>query len=259
VTTRGPFRAVSLDLWFTALYYPSENEIRWNEDRVRVLGNLLRPRTGGRYDPADIEKAIEAIHSRLNAKGLNTGKVDPQVVVTDCAEFLAAELTLPPDEAGAAYSYAGLAEHPPLVNPELNEVLLALEARGIPIIAITNTARRGESWQAFFRSQGIRQFGHIIASCEVGRPKPDAEMFLEASRRLGLPPADILHVGDRWELDVEGARQAGCGAVLYRGLWQFYPDGMYPETDPVLLDRPDVPTIDRLDELLKRGWIEGRK
>ncbi len=66
----------------------------------------------------------------------------------------------------------------------------------------------------------------MIASCEVGRAKPKPEKFLEASRRLGIPLDEILHVGDRWELDEDGALRSGCGAVLYRGLWSHYPKGM---------------------------------
>ncbi len=149
-----------------------------------------------------------------------------------------------------------MAEHPPSLNPELSDVVRALEERNIPIIAITNTARRGATWQEFFRSQGISQFQHIIASCEVGQCKPESEIFLEASRRLAMPLGEILHVGDRWELDVDGARRAGCGAALYQGLWPFYPAGMYPTTDPSLLDDPGLLKVERLEELLEGDLLK---
>jgi FMN phosphatase YigB (HAD superfamily) len=59
----------------------------------------------------------------------------------------------------------------------------------------------------------------------------------------------MLHVGDRWELDVVGARAAGCGAVLYRGLWGTYPAGLYGELPPPPADRGGVRLVDSLVEL----------
>lgn len=249
------FRAVSLDLWFTALYYASDLEDRFREDRLQALGRMLKSRVGKDLDPADIESAVESVHSDLEVEGLNTGLIDPQPLVLRYAAKLGADLRIPPDRAGQVYSSAGLEKHPPTVNPELVGAVRALEARGMTVIAITNTARRGESWQEFFQAQANLRFQHVVASCEVGRGKPDPEIFLEASRRLGISPSEILHVGDRWELDIDGALRAGCGAVHYTGLWPYYPQGMYPELDPALLRHPDVLQIERLDELLTSDWL----
>ena len=248
---RPSYRAVSLDLWFTAVYYTSDLENLFEEDRIRTLGEILRSDSGGRIGRATIASAMETVHHRLRERGLNTGTVDPQNLVEEYAQTLGAHLSLPPEEAGQLYSDAGLALHPPTINQELVEVVGAFEARGIPILAITNTARRGGSWLGFFRSRGITQFQHVVASCEVGRAKPDPEIFHEAVRRMGLEPGDLLHVGDRWELDVEGARRAGCGAALYRGLWPYYPPGMYSETDAKLLEKSDVIVLDRLGDLVR--------
>jgi len=155
------------------------------------------------------------------------------------------------------YSAAGLAEHPPTVNPELRSVLPALRDRGVPVIMITNTARRAATWKSMLHDRWGLVFDHVIASCEVGKAKPDRAIFERASRLLGLPAAEILHVGDRWELDVVGAQNAGFGAALYRGLWGSYPPGMYPETDPGLVARSGVLCVDRLEELLEDGLLAG--
>jgi HAD superfamily hydrolase (TIGR01509 family) len=258
VVPGGPFRAVSLDLWFTSIFYPPELESQWSDVRLRTVGELLRARTGDRLELSRVGPAVEAVHSQLEAQGKNPGLVDPQALLTEYAEVLEAEFALPAVEAGRIFSAAGLDEHPPKVNPELAGVVHALEARQVPVIAITNTARRGETWRRFFREQAGVNFDHILTSCEIGKAKPDSEIFHEASRRLGLAPEEILHVGDRWELDVEGAQRAGFGAVLYRGLWPHYPPGMYPETDSALLKHPRVLTVDRLDELLTSGWLDKR-
>jgi len=237
------------------MYYVTDLDDRYREDRLRALESLLKSGSGEELEPGDIETAVEAVHTELELEGKNTGLVDPQELVLLYAKKLGAGLTIPPDRAGQVYSAAGLQEHPPTINPELVGLVRALESRHLPVIAITNTARRGESWQEFFLAQANLRFQHIIASCEVGWAKPDPEIFLEASRRLGIPPTEILHVGDRWELDIDGALRAGCGAVLYRGLWPYYPQGMYSELDPALLRDPSVLKIERLDELLSSDWL----
>lgn len=49
-----------------------------------------------------------------------------------------------------------------------------------------------------------------VADCEeVGTLKPQPEVFLEAGRRMGLAPPEILVVGDRRDADVTGAHAAG--------------------------------------------------
>jgi FMN phosphatase YigB (HAD superfamily) len=255
---RGPFHAVSFDFWFTVLYYRPGGDDRWTDDRLRFLGSILRSRAGKTLETHDIATAVEAVHSRLRTQGQEPITVDPQPLVKAYAEFLDAEVTVPLDEAGRAYSSAGLLEHPPLVNPEATGVIRTLNARNVPVIAITNTARREASWQEFLRSRAGLSFRHIVTSCEVGWCKPHPEIFAEASRRLDLPAREILHVGDRWELDVEGARHAGFGAVLYWGLWPSYPPGEFPETDPRWTDDPNVLHIDRLQELLEGNLLEER-
>ena len=49
----------------------------------------------------------------------------------------------------------------------------------------------------------------IVYSHEAGFSKPDPRIFLEALGRLGVAPADALHVGDRDGTDGAGARAAG--------------------------------------------------
>ena len=47
---------------------------------------------------------------------------------------------------------------------------------------------------------------------ETGKPQP--EIFLRTCRRLGVAPAEALHVGDSLREDYEGARAAGLRALL---------------------------------------------
>jgi len=250
----GPFRALSLDLWFTALYYSPERDEQWKEDRARLLRYALRVRDGKRLDLSAVEGAMEAVHARLRAQGRESITFDPANLVPQYAEYLDAELTVPLDEFARDYSMVGLAEHPPIANPEAVSIVHALTEREIPVIAITNTARRGSTWKEYLRGVVHLDFQHVIASCDSGVAKPNPAIFREAARRLGLANNEILHVGDRWELDVEGALGAGFGAALYSGLWHRYPEGLYPTTEPNLTVQSSVPCLQSLEDLLKRDF-----
>jgi putative hydrolase of the HAD superfamily len=57
------------------------------------------------------------------------------------------------------------------------------------------------------------RFEVIVISCEQGCAKPARAMFKSAARQFRLPPAEILHVGDNWEADVQGARAAGFHSI----------------------------------------------
>lgn len=248
---KARYRALSLDFWFTAIYHDPGLDATWETDRVRVLTGLLVPSGGGTYTVSEMEAAIIRAQAELGDPDRSgVGDVGRRALLLACARVLDARFTTSPERAVEAYSAAGLVDHPPRINPELARVASVLESMGVPVVAITNTGRPESVWRDFFTAQGISPFVHIITSYEVGRGKPDPEMFREAARRLALPPKEILHVGDRWELDVQGALSAGCGAVLYRGLWAAYPPGMYPETDPTVVEGTEVLCIDRLEDLL---------
>lgn len=55
-----------------------------------------------------------------------------------------------------------------------------------------------------------------LSAREFGIGKPHAPIFHEACRQLGVPPHEVLHVGDDAQLDVEGALDAGLRAAWLR-------------------------------------------
>jgi len=77
-------------------------------------------------------------------------------------------------------------------------------------------------------------FQAITVSCEVQFPKPNGVIFEQALRSLGAAPEAVLHVGDNWVEDAEGARNAGL-------------HGLY-------LDRQGGGDIRALTEV--PGWLE---
>jgi|GEM_PF-5954777 FMN phosphatase YigB (HAD superfamily) len=254
---RPRYRALSLDLWFTTLSFTPREEQGWRRSRERVLQELLRTSRGEPFDISEIRAAIREVR-RTGVTGTpGPDGVGPEAFLRKAREVLNGTLTCPLPEAARRYSAAGLEEFPPRVNPEAVELARRLARVPVPLISITNTSRSGRTWTDFFDRVGGPRFQWIITSGELGVAKPSPLIFQEASRQLGFPPHEILHVGDRWDLDVAGAEGAGFGVAIYRGLWPEYPT---PEEREEMekggRDRPEVLRLDSLLELwTKVDWV----
>lgn len=96
-----------------------------------------------------------------------------------------------------------------------DDVLPALDslaARGIDLAIISNWDERLLPLLKDLRL--AKYFEQIVVSCDIGFPKPSPVIFEHAAKKLGLPPQNILHVGDSANHDVAGAKKAGFQALL---------------------------------------------
>jgi 2-haloalkanoic acid dehalogenase type II len=111
--------------------------------------------------------------------------------------------------AEAAFEVFFAARNAVDLYPEVPDALRRLSA-AYPLLALTNgnadLARVGVA--PWFRGG--------LSAREFGVGKPDPRIFIEACRRLGCEPAEVLHVGDDLVLDVEGARAAGMQTAWVR-------------------------------------------
>lgn len=57
-----------------------------------------------------------------------------------------------------------------------------------------------------------------IAADSLGALKPHERSFQAAVQHWGVPPSRVLHVGDRFDTDVQGAKNAGLAALLLGGI-----------------------------------------
>jgi HAD superfamily hydrolase (TIGR01549 family) len=76
----------------------------------------------------------------------------------------------------------------------------------------------GKALRSSLERVGI--IGHldpVVISGEVGWVKPHASVFRAALDALGLPPEKVLFVGDRWDADMVGARDAGMRTCHHIG------------------------------------------
>jgi 2-haloacid dehalogenase len=100
--------------------------------------------------------------------------------------------------------------------PGVHAVVEELDARGVPLFAITNFS--ADFWPPFrVREEAFfRRFRDIVVSGEVKLLKPDPAIYYLALDRFGLRPDQALFVDDR-QINVEGAQAVGMHAHLFTG------------------------------------------
>jgi putative hydrolase of the HAD superfamily len=123
--------------------------------------------------------------------------------------------------------------------PEVPAVLADLRARGLRLVVVSN-------WDASLHDQlaadGLAACLHgIVSSAEVGASKPAPDAFARGLTLARVSAEEAVHVGDRVEEDVEGARAAGIAPVL-----------VVREGEPPAVD-PPVWTVRSLRELEDLG------
>ena len=246
------YRVLSLDLHDTVVWdTPAIVEAQY-EVRLNLLAQGLRGSNGSRVPLEDLRTAREALHSKWQSEGRYVESVPVATQVELLRQRLSAEYAGPVEQVIRDYAEGGLREHPPVINPEAWELVHALNQGGFPVIVITDTSRSGSVWKSFLEEAGGIRLSDVIASTDVGACKPDNRIFFEAVSRTGVPVSNILHVGDNWWWDVEGARGCGMGAALYRGLGPHYWDPGNPREPPRGKD-PSIPRLDHLSEV--RGLL----
>jgi putative hydrolase of the HAD superfamily len=96
--------------------------------------------------------------------------------------------------------------------PDVLPALAELRERGAALVIASNWDCSLADW---LEPTGIMELvDGVVTSAEVGTAKPDRRVFERALVIAGVPASAALHVGDKVDNDVEGARAAGVRAVL---------------------------------------------
>jgi putative hydrolase of the HAD superfamily len=114
------------------------------------------------------------------------------------------------------------------------ELVRDLRASGTVVGVVSNS----EGHLAELCSElGWQEYFTVVAdSGRLGVEKPDAAIFRYAATQLGVPLSGIVHVGDSFAADVQGALGCGMRAVWFRGRGDVLP----PPSLAVAGDAPGV-------------------
>jgi len=179
----GPLQAVLFDMDGTLL----DSEKVWDvalADLASWLGGRLSPSARRRMVGSSLARSITIMHADLGIEA------DP--------------------ESSGAYLLARTEElfRTNLVfKPGARELLDAVAAAEVPAALVTSTHRR--LTEIALQVIGRHYFAVSVCGDEVARPKPHAEPYLLAARRLGVDPARSVAIEDSL-LGIASAEAAGC-------------------------------------------------
>lgn len=106
-----------------------------------------------------------------------------------------------------------MAAEPMLPRAGVLEAIVALTTQGLRL-GLASSATRAQVELVVAKLGLARALGVRVCVEDVARAKPAPDVFLEAARRLDVPPAECLVIEDA-VLGVRAARAAGMAVVAY--------------------------------------------
>ena len=135
-------------------------------------------------------------------------------------------------------------------EPGMREALAALKQRGLRLGCVSNAFMSATTLHRIMEERGFGPYLDLtVSSCDLGSRKPDAAIYEEALRRMGVSAEETIFVGDRLDADVEGPAALGMRTVLTHQYRQEDPDGARVKPDRVIGHLSEL--VDYVDELLK--------
>ena len=98
-----------------------------------------------------------------------------------------------------------------VTKPDMWTLIHRLRGVGYKIALLSNTEHPA---MEFFLEQQYDEFDVLAFSCAEGTRKPEPRIYELALERLGVTPAEAVHIDDRAEC-VQGARDTGMHAIQF--------------------------------------------
>lgn len=95
--------------------------------------------------------------------------------------------------------------------PGMRELVAELRDSGTPLGVLSNS--EGRLAELLDELDWKRYFGVVADSGRLGFEKPDRRIFEWTAERLAVKTTDLIHIGDAWAADIEGALAVGAKAI----------------------------------------------
>lgn len=230
-------KAISFDFWNTIGRYASEAEwIRQDAIRVDKFSRILNE-LGFKFSKDMIERTLSDVGAECEAERLRTElEVPSREVVTRFAKRLGIKKQIAGGLTSLLQAFdEALLEVNVIAEPGAIEVLGGLKGRGYPMVLLSNTSH-GHIIRRIMDREGLSgYFDHLLFTDELGARKPNPLAFRIMLERLGTIAEETVHIGDRPELDILGAKRSHVRSILYAPAGECCLDGM-PKPDFCISD-----------------------
>ena len=245
-------KAVTFDLWDTIVHDDTDEPKRAakglrskREERRHLIWDALNAVEP--IDQARVDLAYDVADAAFNRVWHD------QHVTWTIAERLQVVLNglaraLPPDafaKVVAAHEVMEVEIYPDAIEG-VGAAIEALAGRYKLAIVSDTIVTPGSGLRDLLAKHGLKEFFSGFAfSDEVGHSKPHPAMFQSAAEQLGVPFAEMVHLGDRDHNDVKGPHALGMKAILFTASRD--QDKATTTADAVCERHQDLPAIvDRL-------------
>ncbi len=189
----GNIKAIGFDVDGT-LYHPPER-------MTMEVGKILIEKAAKELsrDPDDIaeEYLKKRDEYRSNTKTLNSFGLDGERIFQEVWDAIAIEKYVIPDE-------------------KLVKLIAGLKKK-YQLFIITNGSGHQVERKITYLGLNFHDFDPRIYCYDQGWVKPEPAPFLAAIESLNLKPEEIVYIGDREDIDVEGARTVGMKTIYVGG------------------------------------------
>ena len=120
-------------------------------------------------------------------------------------------------------------------NPDAVALYQAARAAGKRVVFLSDMYLPSPVLARFLEAHGFAQ-PEVFVSCENGGGKGRGVLFEKVQDRLGLPPGNFLHIGDRYYADYLCARAKGWHAIHFRP----------PTAADIHLPKPSLDAVSRV-------------
>ena len=211
-------KAVTIDFWGTLLLDGPGADEDYRRPRLAGLQRVLEG-AGIPVSPHDLESAYGHSATHLRRIWQECRDVPVQEHVRAILDGVHPALRHRIDEAVLSALVDAYASPALLVPPAFDHgakgALEALAAGGLRLCVVSNIMRTpGATLRQLLDRQGLLGLFQVLTfsdECAVRKPAP--EIFRLTLERIGVAPAEAVHVGDDAVLDVAGARAAGLRAI----------------------------------------------
>jgi putative hydrolase of the HAD superfamily len=238
-------RAVLFDFWDTLVFYGKREGQRLKRVRVRGLTEALVD-AGFSVDSREVEKALEEVDVECDEI---RGKTGQEVDLSSQVQRLMEKLRVGKSDSRLSQNLWDFYAHSVLTvklraRNGAASVLGLLKEGGYKVGLVCNTYHTpGVVVRKVLQKFGLfPYFDALIFSDEYGLAKPRPEIFLEALSKMGVESSEAVHIGDRPDLDVLGAKKAGLKAIHLQLTDQPYPPNL-PQPDATIKTLLRIPVV----------------
>ncbi len=213
--TLSDIKGVIFDLGYTLIEYKQGMWPKVNDRGLRQAYRLLQERF------SDLPMYYMFIEHYDNIKEIHRKKASETQAgwsIADVIINVLEDLEISPDEAvidefiEAIYTPA---RHIMYTQEGTAEVLNKLRDAGMTLGIISNTIYPASFHETDLEILGLGDcFDFAIYSSGFRHRKPHRDIFKEGIDQAGFPAEHLVYVGDRYDNDVIGAREAGMQAIL---------------------------------------------